>query len=393
MSTRPALRRHGGRPRAALLIALLAVLLAVAPASCAPDAEETGVIARVNGHPIYLSQLESTYDLAQLGWTGGASPSVARLKRDYDAILTELIVQELIRQELEKRGAEVTRKEMDAAEAEVRADYPEGGFEEMLVEEYIDLQTWRTQLAARLAQEKFLREIIRPGITIDYEEAKAYYARNIKDFYLPPRLRFLMITGPDKDVVEKAAAMFEAGKDQQAVGEQYSQISVQALKMRQDRLPSAWSDILAGLEPGHAAKVFKGEQGGFETLVLQERIPGKVLDPTHAYPLVEKVLLERKMREAFENWIDRRLQVSTVTVSTHLLPAPGDAEDLRAEGPGETVREDQDAPREEEPREGAEVQGDEQTGAREEAVRQGLPRDLSNEDIAPPGQSDNQEGI
>jgi hypothetical protein len=80
-------------------------------------------------------------------------------------------------------------------------------------------------------------------------------------------------------------------------------------------------------------------------------------------------------------------------VSTHLLPAPGDAEDLRAEGPGETVREDQDAPREEEPREGAEVQGDEQTGAREEAVRQGLPRDLSNEDIAPPGQSDNQEGI
>lgn len=300
-----------------ILLLLGALLLAFA-AGCENEVMEEGVVAKVNGHPILLEQLEAKYDLVHLGWTGGITPSVNRLKQEYGDILSELIIQELVFQVLDEKNIPVSEDEVDEAEAAIRADYPEGVFEQILIEEYIDYGVWRSQLRAYVAQEKFMREILRPRIRLEYQEAEAYYKEHQDEFFLPARVHFLLLMGPSEDMVNEAAMLYQAVGDTEQVLAEHEQISIQDMNMRRDRLPDSWNNALTDLTLGDASQP-QATQGGYESLVLLERIPEQVLDPSQAYPLVERILMEQKLHQAFVEWLEQEIADSEILVSTHLL--------------------------------------------------------------------------
>jgi len=290
---------------------------AITACACTANNEDPGVIARVNGRPIHLHQLESKYDFMHLNWAGDMNPTVKKLKADYGRILSDLIVQELVAQALEEKDMGVTEKELAQAEEKVRSDYPKGAFEQILVEEYIDLKFWREELKARLAQEKFLQEVLRPRVKLNYQEAEAYYKEHISDFYLPSRVRFFLIRGPSRDLVKSAANLYRAERDVEALSRKFNQVTAQELKMREDALTVSWRNALKGLSPGEAGAILT-DNLGFQILILLERCPAEVLDPSRAYPLVEKVLLEQKLRWEFDAWLEKELQRAAIFVSPHL---------------------------------------------------------------------------
>lgn len=295
--------------------------LALLSAACTRSPEEKGVVAKVNGRPITLQQLEMRHGFAVLAGPGENNPSVARLQEEYGQVLGDLVVLELVAQALEKRGLQVVDEELARAEAEIRTDYPPGAFEQVLVEEYIDLDTWRQQLRARLALEKFFREVLRPEIKLDYQEAEAYYKDHIHDFYLPPRVRFIMLRGPGLELVDQAVAAYAQSPDPAAVNARFPQVLVQDLKMREDRLTAAWRGALKGLAPGQASPSL-AERDGFTRLILVENTPAKVLDPSRAYPLVEKVLVEEKLGRAFDAWLAVQSASADIRVTPLLSLAP-----------------------------------------------------------------------
>ncbi|THB69928.1 MAG: hypothetical protein D6E12_03680 [Desulfovibrio sp.] len=308
-------------------ILFLALALVIGLCGCGTEVLEEGVVAKVNGRPIYLNQLEAKYDLVHLGWTGGITPSVARLKREYGQILSELIIQELVFQVLEEKRMPVTEEEVDEAEALIRADYPEGVFEELLIEEYIDYGVWRQQLRAFVAQQKFMREILRPRIRVESEEADEYYRQHLDEFFLPARVHFLLIMGPDEDMVAEAALLYRAVGDVDKVHEQMDQVSFQDLNMRRDRLPESWNNALLHLPMGDVSSPTPS-QGGFEALLLLERIPEQTLDPPQAYPIVEAILMEQKIDQAFIDWLEQEIEDSEILVSAHLRPTEEDLQEL-----------------------------------------------------------------
>jgi len=294
--------------------------------ACSSERSEPGVIAKVNGQPIYLNQLEYKYDIMYLDSTEDLNPTVGQLRGDYGKILGDLIIQELIIQELASRGLQVTEEELYKAEESVRRDYPDGAFEEILVEEYIDISFWRKELKARLSIEKFFQQVLRPSIKIDYMEAEDYYKSHLTEFYLPTRLRFLLVSSPSRDLVLKATQLHRRGEDVAEITSKLKEVEIRQLRMREDRLPAAWLNALSTLEPKEASSVLT-EESRFHRLILVERSPARVLDPTQAYPLVEQILLGRKMRNAFDTWLSRKLQTASISVSTHLLRQPEEDQD------------------------------------------------------------------
>ncbi len=303
--------------------ALLVVMFA--GAGCSREAAQEGVVATVNGKPIYLHQLEARYDLNNLSWSGGMVPAVDALRQDYGKVLSELIVNELVNQTLESAGLAVSDAAVAEAEAVIRADYPEGQFEKSLVEEYIDIDVWRSMLRQQLSMETFRADVLRPRIKLTSQEAETYYKEHLADFYLPPRIRFIHISGVDREQVEKARDLYVQTTDIGAVQDGFNDITVRELRMRASSLPGGWDKILVGMEPGAASPVVSGENG-FESLVLLENMPEKVLGPSQAYPLVEKVLLEQKLQGAFDDWLADELSRATIKV-TSLLTQPGEAAD------------------------------------------------------------------
>jgi hypothetical protein len=298
---------------------LALVLLAMALlASCGADKEEAGVVARVNSRPIYLKQLEAKYDLSHLGWVSGAMPSLGKVKQEYRKLLSELIAQELVFQVLEEKGIPVLNDELDRAEAEVRTDYPKGVFEQVLVEEYIDLGNWRQQLRAHLAYEKLLTKLLLPNVGLDPKDVERYYREHEEKFVIPPRVSLLFVAGANKEAVKAAAEACRREKNHQAVAEGNPGVAIQEIKSKVERLPQKWAEAIKDAAPGDATPPQPG-QGGYEALVLLERLPMKKLDPGQAYPLVEKILAEQKLQSAFLEWLKNEVKDADIYVSKLLL--------------------------------------------------------------------------
>lgn len=298
-----------------LLFALMLIVLS----GCSSEPGEVGIVARVNGHPIQLSQLEFQHDLMQADYGGRIVPGVEKLRTEYGQILGDLIVQELILQELQRLDLAVTDKELKEAEDQVRSDYPEGAFEQVLIEEYIDLKAWRQQLLYHLAVKKFYSQVLRPKAKIDYKEAEAYYKQHIADYFLPDSLKLLVLRGPNRQLVERAVERYLTDNDLQSLTRSLGEVSAREVIVREGKLPVSWKSVLDGVQPGQASGVLS-EKFGFEAIVLLERSPAKVLTPTQAYPLVEEALLDQKLATAFSEWLDGALSRSVIEVSEHLVP-------------------------------------------------------------------------
>ena len=306
---------------------------------CSGNADDMGIVARVNGVPIYLSQLEFQHDQFLADTAGAYVPSVDKLKAEYGDILSDLIVQALVVQELEHQDIGVTEHELLKAEEEVRADYPEGAFDQMLIEECIDLKSWRQQLRNHLAMRKFYQQVLRPQIKIDYKEAQDYYRAHISDYYLPESLRILVVRGPSREIVERAVEKYLAEKDQVNLATVFGEVETREVVVREGGLSAAWKNALSGLQPGQSSGVLT-DRFGFEALVLQERSPAKVLEPAQAYPLVEKALLEIKLREAFTRWLSGAVAKADIAVSSHLLPSRDEVKERLTDEPAVPAREE-----------------------------------------------------
>lgn len=337
-------------PRAAsrilcLLLALSAVLL-----GCSRRSEdEIGVVARVNGQPIHLELLEFQYDLLHFNALSGSLPSVGALREAYGEILGQLIAQELVAQELAKRGQEVTDEELAQAEAKVRADYPDDTFGQMLAEEFIDLKMWRTMLRYSCGMEKFQRLVLRPGIHLDHREVEAYYREHLQSFRLPERVRVLVVRAAERSVVEKALAQFRQQRNPEALAAAFPGVQAREVVVARELLTPAWADALHGNDAGA-----RGGQGailsgraGYEGLLLLERLGAETLDIAQAYPQVEAALLEERLQQAFDAWLGKAVDASVIKVSERLLHKKDD-EDLPPDPAAEQAPDEQNASAEEE---------------------------------------------
>lgn len=315
-------------------VALLLIVLLTLISGCGSKAQEdVGVVAKVNGRPIPLEMLEFQYDLLHFDSFSGSMPTVGALREAYGNILGGLIALELVSQELEKRGQEVSDAELAEAEAKVRADYPDDSFDKMLAEEFIDLPMWRKHLRYACGAEKFQRLVLRPQIHLDYREIEAYYNEHIAAFRLPERVRLVVVYGPGRDAVDKALSRYLQQKDVKAVGEAFPGIQAREVTVAKDVLSASWAEALQNIQPGKTA-IVAGGRGVFEGLLLLERLPAQTLDVAQAYPQVEAALVEERLQQAFDAWLSKTLDSSKILVSQRLLHKNED-EDLPPEAPPE----------------------------------------------------------
>jgi len=319
--------RHCRTPVA--LFALLGLLVALLGCTRSSN-DDIGVVARVNGKPISLDLLEFQYDILHFNALSGELPSVSGLREAYGEILGQLIAQELVAQELAKRGQEVSDEELEQAEAKVRADYPEEVFGQMLVEEFLDLKMWRKQLRYVCGIEKFQRLVLRPSIHLDYLEVEAYYRKHLAAFQLPERVRVLVVRAPERSMVEKMLGQYRQQKNAATLAEAFPGAQVREVVVSRDLLTPAWADALHGTEAGAGQGAILAGRAGFEGLILLERLGSETLNIEQAYPQVEAALLEERLQQTFDAWLGKALDASVVRVSGRLLHKQ-DGEDLPPE--------------------------------------------------------------
>lgn len=287
--------------------------------SCGFGEPEQGVVATINGRAVTLNQLEAMQDATSMTADSPLPQGAERLRREYGFALTELLVLELVNQQLEKKKIPVTAAEIAAEEGVIRGDYPGNSFDTMLREESIDLATWRFLLKNHLAVQKFRKQVLRSGISIASEEVEAYYHQNSAEFIRPAWVYYITISGEDKKDVEQGRAQLLSTADPAKVQREHPGLVVYTARMSKKRLAPELAADVAGLKPGQTTAVRKTREG-FGILLLLDEGPEKRLTPTEAYPLIEDVLLDRKLQDAYTQWAETSLSKAKIRVTRHLLP-------------------------------------------------------------------------
>ncbi|MDP3427200.1 MAG: peptidyl-prolyl cis-trans isomerase, partial [Humidesulfovibrio sp.] len=113
--------------------------------------------------------------------------------------------------------------------------------------------------------------------------------------------------------------------------EAFPGLQAREVTMPRALLSTTWAEALQNLQPGKLALVAAGRDV-FEGLLLLERLPVETLDIAQAYPQVEAVLVDVRLRQAFEAWLSKAVDSSSILVSQRLLHKEDD-EDLPPEAP------------------------------------------------------------
>lgn len=298
--------------RLAPLLALCILMTGCLEKSFAP-----GTVAEVDGRSISFNELEAARASLFSGQSSAAAPyDDAALHGQYRYVLWRLIEESLVRRFMEKKGIPLEEGLLESEEARIRADYPEGAFEQALTERGILLQDWRQALQRTLMLEQFMNQVLRPQISISTDEAQSYFTAHSKEFLIPEQWHFLRVSGAEQQAVDKAAKRLLSGEDPELVNKELP-VTIHDVHMAADLLPENIRKALAPLLPVSASKTVK-DDAQFSALVLLEKIPSAMLDPTEISRRVEKVLSEEKMRAIYSAWIGKQMTKAKIRIAPPL---------------------------------------------------------------------------
>lgn len=307
------------------LSCLLAACLCLSAFSGCTDNIWRGQVATVNGAPITLDQLAALRNSTYFDWTPPSMAEMDVMQRQYGDALTSLIAVELVKQHLGKKKLSVTEEELLAEENYIRADYPPGTFEAILISEAIDLETWRFLLHNHLSVLRFMDKILRQNITITPEEVDAYLKAHPREFVRPPWVYFFLVSGAEKENVAACAKDLDTDGDPIVVQERHPEAFIRTVRLDANRLDPILGVVVAQLRPGDLSPLFV-MGGEFHRVLLLETLPERQAGPEEAYLQIEETLVARKMQEAYNKWVWNRMRKATIKISEQLLPQePGEA--------------------------------------------------------------------
>ncbi len=275
-----------------------------------------GVVATVNGEPIYLRTVQALLDGRSAALDTMQRPSLENMKRQYGDALGTLIIYALVNQELRNLQIPVTDSAVDAAVANVRADY--GGEEELarfLAEESLDGNEWRLLMRDHLAMQSFEKRVLLPGIRISLDSVRVYYKKHETEFNIPETLDICLISATDRQIVDNFCASF--GSEGASRAKQSGDILLQCIEAGAAQLPP---ESQKGLEKLAAGRCLPPRQEGglWLGVALVRRNAAHVMSVAEAYPLIENILRDLEKEAAFERWLTVALAHAQVRVNPDL---------------------------------------------------------------------------
>lgn len=286
------------------------------------DARQLDEVASVNGQSITFREVEARRARLFSGISARVvTDNDEELRRQYLYVLRQMIEEKVICQYMEKKGLDLELGSLEAEEERIRGDYPPGAFEQMLLEEGINLDSWRADLRRTLLVRKYVDTVLQPEIVPTPEEIQEYYNTHAEEFIIPEQWRFIQISGLDKKEVESARNVFLAGKNATDVQQRFM-VTVHDVQIPSAMLPEAFRKELGTLPPWSPVPV-KLYEKEFLALILLEKTPQAALDAATVAARVERILTEDKLAGAYTQAVNKLVSKAQVYVAEQLL-APAD---------------------------------------------------------------------
>jgi hypothetical protein len=141
---------------------------------------EDEYLIRVGDSVLTVLDFNKAFEIAETAYPHNLRHEPQDLKNAQLRLLNQLTVEMIILERAEELNINVSDEEVANAVAEIKEDYPEGVFEETLLEFAVSYESWENRLRTRLIVAKVVDNELKNQIVITTEDITKYYEENFK---------------------------------------------------------------------------------------------------------------------------------------------------------------------------------------------------------------------
>lgn len=162
-------RKHLG------LILIAAVLAGCWPSKSGP---EESVLIRVADRTVTVAEFQRAFEVAKTAYTHNILQNPEDYREAQLRLLNQMTEELILLERAEELNVTVGEAEVEETIAEIKSDYPDDVFEEMLLEYAVSYKAWKESLRTRLLMEKLVEQELDHKISITPEEIAKYYRQH-----------------------------------------------------------------------------------------------------------------------------------------------------------------------------------------------------------------------
>lgn len=288
----------------------LALILSIA--ACRHEGSAGGIVAEVNGEPIYLHSLQALVDSKYGDLIITGEDSLEEIKDLYARALSVLIVHALVRQELQKKGIQPKHEDTEKLAGSLAAEFGQAAYQDYIADGLIAESDWEDLLRDHIALRLFDERILQPRITVKLAEISEYYKEHQADFTHPELVGACLAHSASKDALEEWKRSFSPERP-----EAMKDVRVQEFKVAYEEMPKDWLSDRGSVKGGECGPVRQAADG-WTLVCIREKISKSRLGMPEVYALIEKILRAEKSRQAFHLWLEESARQARIQVTPEL---------------------------------------------------------------------------
>ena len=164
---------------AQLSLLLLCFMAMFGCADSESDVEDQWLV-RVGNRSVSLLEFNEAFEIAKTSYAHQIRNKPDDLRKAQKRLLSQMTIELIVLERAQELGIELPQAEVERKVAEIKSDYPEGAFEETLLEVAVSYETWVRQLKTRWLMEKVIDKELDDKIVITSEDVASYYEANFK---------------------------------------------------------------------------------------------------------------------------------------------------------------------------------------------------------------------
>jgi hypothetical protein len=160
------------------VLLITACVLTSCPQSATKNQDE--YLIRVGERVVTVLDFHKAFEIAEAAFPHNVLQDSSALKEAKKRLLNQMTEEMVLLERAKELGFSILDSEVDKKIAEIKTDYPEGVFEEILLEYAVPFESWKKGLKTRLLIEKLVEKELSDQIVITADDISRYYEENYK---------------------------------------------------------------------------------------------------------------------------------------------------------------------------------------------------------------------
>jgi parvulin-like peptidyl-prolyl isomerase len=245
-----------------------------------------------------------------------------------NALLRRVLVEKIVDHFLvleygREKGITVSQEEIDTAVGEIRQDYGETDFQEILLKRCINLEEWKEGLRDQILTRKIIENVLESVPHPTTQEIRAYFDTHSHEFKNPSMIKVRQVVTSTKKEAQELLRRMKEGEKMEVLALNHSIAPDGKMKgeigwIRQGEMEEGIEKVIFSLPVGRLSRIVETSYGFHIFQIVSKRSEGAHFLPEVASE-IERNLFSQKAEAFFNDWLKTIRDAFPVSIDQGLL--------------------------------------------------------------------------